>query len=41
MSVGKDKSSLSLVDKDLKTVDVYVKFSVTLNERALVLAWMY
>ena len=39
VSVGKDKSSLSLVDKDLNTVhDVctvfghYVKFTVTLNE---------
>ena len=38
VSVGKDKSSLSLVDKDLNTVDVctvfghYVRFTVTLNE---------
>ena len=38
VSVGKDKSSLSLVDKDLNTVDVctafghFVKFAVTLNE---------
>ena len=38
MSVGKDKSSLSLVDNDLNTVDVctvfshYVKFTMTLNE---------
>jgi len=38
VSVGKDKSSLSLVDKDLNTVYVcttfghYVKFTVTLND---------
>ena len=38
MSVGKDKSSLSLIDNDLNTVDVctvfshYVKFTMTLNE---------